>query len=631
MSWEKVFSTSVLQSTLGTKEAAVKAVLGDIFKSIVSILQSQSWIRRAQAVAVLADVLTFVPSGLIAPNTAEVVVSLLRIIPGQMWKGKESVLRVLASLVEKCPQCLDAEASDDVLLRVTPLSVSWGSHKDGSKVKQASGQQEFVVMVNISDMASRSLLLENLSSRLAAYHNALVPASNPAHTNLEATSTAPTAPAALELTFPKCSAWRLSWIGLISLFLQEALRSDRQYRLAAASALSALPWRAMQSPESVSAILPLLPTILDMAGLPGTVTGIHKAVGSSGGDDTGANESGAVAKEERDAGKDVVRRSNYDMFGGRYGGAGADVSTSRAKGTKRARISRGRGEGTGAGGGLGTGEGESKGDEGESADLGGAMELAEEDSAATADTVPLIITATTAAAASEEEEAEEAVAADGVVSNDSGRFQASSSDAAFRVRFLETAAAMWPAYETCLALASEGVVSGPRSTVPPTEDMSLSLFTNIASMQSVPDLMLGWALLVTRHEVWSVRKGMLILLQALVSTGWRLSPSGQSVALLVIESSLDDNKYSQVRAAGATLLLKMLTARCSSAAGAGAGAGSQDDGGGDYVYKTAWSSNDSTKTRVGNLISTLSLDTNPMVISCYSNIQKEWASKARRI
>lgn len=609
LSWEKVFSTAVIQSTHGTKEAAIKAVLGDVFKTIVSTLQSQSWIKRTQAVAVLADLLTFIPSGLMAPNTAEVVVSLLRVVPGQMWKGKESVLRVLASLVGKCPQCLGADEGDDVLLRVMPVHPA--GVRDGGKSASVGDQQEAIVMVNLSDMSSRSLLVENLSARLASYHKLPLSASS----NYVEPDTAVIPTSMPELSFPKCSAWRLSWIGLITLFLQESLRSDRQYRLAAASALSALPWQTMKSSAAVRSILSLFPTILDMAGLPSVLTGVERIIDQAESKNWGDGANSGSIRNHMESGK-VVRKSNYDMFGGRYGGTDPFSSSQRLKArvAKRARLNC-VGDGTS---GVNTEILESGGQSEEEGAIGVGPNIMCEETVEQVDymtmtesTPPIIqdnqdneVNDETESPGLEMKGVDDVVwmTEEGGVVVGRGQFQAVTSDAAFRVKFLETAAGMWPSYETCVVLANEEK-GDPKTSL---------LFTNLDFMRIMPDLLVEWALLVVKHEVWSIRKATLVLLQALVSSDWTLSTVGQSLILQIISFSLDDNKYSQVRAAAAALLLKLLVA-------------SSEEG--LFLYKMAWSTNDKFKTVVGSIVSMMSLDTNPTVISCYSSIQKEWAKK----
>ncbi|CAE7531216.1 ECPAS, partial [Symbiodinium microadriaticum] len=552
MTWEKVLSCAIIQSTLGTKEAAIKAVLGDILRSVVYHLYHQSWIMRTQAISVLKDMLLCIPSGLVAPNTAEVMVALLRTLPGQMWRGKDASLRVIAQLLEKCPQCLDAEMSTESLLRVVPVPpVVIGPDGVSRESKRVDDSQTLLVIA-LSDMTSRASLAENITSRLAAYHK---------DHQLDLSNTVNPQ----QSIFPKCSAWRLSWTGIITLLLQESERTDRQYRLAAAASLSALPWNAMKSPAAVLSILPMIGRILQCAGMPTSVTGIVDTL-----DSTDKNSSDLSTAE--DAANKPARRTNYDMFGGRYGGD--SVPDNRKKGIKRARVGRPDENSTlaiaAADPLLGDGE--------DASDAEGVVE----------DT--LTVTAPEG----------DAVTNDAV----STSYQMSASDAAFRVKFLETAAALWPNHNMFSAAcqAVEESVTDAKSV--PVADV-------IQMVRRMPEATVDWALLVVRHEVWSVRKAVLLLLQAMVNAAWPLSNAAQAVVLDIISVSLDDNKYSQVRAAAASTLLKLI------AEGLG------ESGNYDSL------DSDAMKSKLNSMVSRMSLDTNPAVILSYASIQKKWASRGQ--
>jgi hypothetical protein len=549
MSWEKVFSSAVLQSTLGTKEAAVKVVLGDVLKAAVTLLQSQSWTMRSQAVSVLKDVLSFIPSGLIAPNTAEVMTALLRTIPGQMWRGKGDLLRVVASLLDKCPQCLDAEMLPGDLFRVSPVSFG-----HSSKNSQA---HDMLLLVQLGDMESRARLAEQISIRIAEYNKSR---QQQHHTESELL-----VDDNVLANFPQCSGWRLSWVGIVSVLLQETARSDRQYRLAAASSLCTLPWSSMKSVAAIRSVLPLLPEVLDRAGLPCAATGIEKV------QDNGSSEekpSDTIAEE-----RTVVRKTNYDMFGGRYGAASAST---KGKSSKRARVSR-----------------VEEGLASVAVDAVAQIEdVVVEDAREGGDDASLLVV----------DEAVSLVESDAVmlesVDGECDRpFLAPTSDAAFRVKFLETAASMWPPFEQYSIVRQAAIKE--TDAVP-----------YISNMINIPRVVLAWAILVARHEVWSVRKNVILLVQSIVAAAWPLSSADLSDTLQIIAMALDDHKYSQVRAAGATTLLKLLSVK--------------DSQNMRPLIHDMCEKDIELKSKVGTLISVMSLDSNPSVISVRSQIQKLW-------
>ena len=552
--WEKVLTCAILQSTLGTKEAAVKAVLGDVLRSVVGHLLHASWLLRLQALSVLRDMLSFLPGGLIAPNTAEVVTALLRTLPGQMWRGKEDSLRVLALLLEKCPHCLDGEVEAENLLTVFPVATPPSSTQGAATAGLPPAEKDTLLIVSLSDMVSRAGLADKISARLTVY----------AHEHQHPPETPP---------FPKCSGWRLSYLGIVSLFLQEAMRSDRQYRLAAASALSVLPWGAMQTPTAVQSILPLVPRLLQCAGLPESVTGIANAPDDDCGEKNSA-EKGEGSVEDS-ANYKQGRRSNYDMFGGRYGGDPTAAKTK--KGVKRARISRANADAMGA---------SVTAAHVEEADVGRDMEGD--------DITERASTEDTGVVESSIEDGAEAAATTSLAS-----YQSAGTDAAFRVKFLEAATALWPSHTTYLALCTHGETGGTQTET-----------SMISGVQRIPEATVDWALLVVRYEVWSVRKAVLLLLRAMITAGWPLSRSRQAAVLEILSLSLDDTKYSQVRAAAASTLLRLI-----------AGGGEESN-----VYKDVLTSD---AIMINGMVSRMSLDTNPSVISSYASIQKQWASRGQ--
>jgi hypothetical protein len=280
-SWSQLFAEVVIQSGYGTRESAIKAVFTAVVQMSAHLMTSLSWNKRNQALSALNDLISLFPSGILAPNTAIVILSIFKVIPGQMWKGKENTLKSLALLIEKCPQCIDDQDSSSNLLSVFPLT---------NNSANANGNVEVTVMVKLEETQSRAGLLERINERLVLL--------SPPKSELSQEE---------EPVLPSNLGWRVSWKSLLQFFLTESAKGDRQYRLIAANAFASLPWNHLRSPQALSVTLSLLEEIATRAGM----------VFSSG-----HGEDQHLPPEREIIAKDSTTTqtaAQVDIFGGRYG------------------------------------------------------------------------------------------------------------------------------------------------------------------------------------------------------------------------------------------------------------------------------------------------------------------------
>lgn len=271
-SWGQLFAEVVIQSGYGTKESAIKAVFTRAVDVIALLMTSLSWNKRNQALTALNDLISLFPSGILAPNTAAVILSMFKVIPGQMWKGKENTLKTLALLIGKCPQCVDDQDCSSNLFSVFSLTNS----------------DDSMVLVKLEDTQSRAGLLEKINERLLSKSN------DPS-------------PQEVDPVLPSNLGWKISWKSLLQFFLSESTKGDRQYRLIAADAFGNLPWNHLRSPQALSTNLFLLEEISTRAGMVFS----------------GQREDEILISKpssEREApARDLAPLPHIDIFGGRYG------------------------------------------------------------------------------------------------------------------------------------------------------------------------------------------------------------------------------------------------------------------------------------------------------------------------
>jgi hypothetical protein len=286
-SWSQLFAEVVIQSGHGTRESAIKAVFTSVVQTTAILMTSLSWNKRNQALSALNDLIALFPSGILAPNTAVVILAIFKVIPGQMWKGKENTLKTLALLIEKCPQCVDDQDCSSNLFSVFPLANGAACCADDLKV-----------LVKLEDTQSRAGLLEKINERLRLFSNG-TPGDSPSPPPHEEE----------DPVLPSNLGWKVSWKSLLQFFLAESAKGDRQYRLIAANAFVGLPWNHLRSPQALSTNLFLLEEIATRAGMSF----------SSGEEDDQMANSKPSSEREVPAQDSTPTQPQVDIFGGRYG------------------------------------------------------------------------------------------------------------------------------------------------------------------------------------------------------------------------------------------------------------------------------------------------------------------------
>ena len=116
--WTKLWPEALSGCAIGTKIAGLSRVLPIIVKLVCMLLQDLSWDKRKQAIAVISDLAISLDSKLLSPCMGEVIESLLRSIPGQIWNGQANALESLSIVVNKCYHTgnVDLTASKNNLL-----------------------------------------------------------------------------------------------------------------------------------------------------------------------------------------------------------------------------------------------------------------------------------------------------------------------------------------------------------------------------------------------------------------------------------------------------------------------------------------------------------------------------------
>jgi len=505
--WEKLFADATVQSTHGTREAALRAVLTDVLKGIESLLGSLSWTQRTQALAATKDLISIFPSGLLAPNMAGILVGMLKTLPGQMWRGKEAVLRTLSALLSHCPQCVDTSANVSDLVAATLVSRS-----------------SSFVLIHLEDMESRVRLNDTITQRVQEWEGttASVPLKEDSKSIL-----------------PACKSWRVSWSGVLTLLLQESERGERQYRLAAATAMSTLPWQIAQTISGVKATVPLLPRIWHAAGIPSSITGIE------------TEPPIAISKAVDDEGKSrpAPVRAAVDMFGGRYG----DEFSVNSK-SKRAKLSS------------------------------PALPTVTIASVATShDTSTSRTEETTISAVEDISEPNAEENGDTTSSSQQpSEIVVSNADAAVRVKFLEASARGWPSSPS-LCVECDGSSETLAATV---------------------SKLVKWVCGVIHHEIWSVRRAAIVLLESLAS--WSLLSNDLQTYLDIVGFATNDSRYHQIRVAALSALCRLFD---------NTGAG---DGRVEFFKQAAVS------VRVSAVLAAAAIDSNPSVLSAHANASRAW-------
>lgn len=271
--WKATWTECLVLSGYGVKSSALVRILGVLLGDIATLFSSLSWRRRAQAMAVLADVVTSVSASsatlmqqVVGPNMGILVRDMLRNIqltnsaPAYVWAGKDRVVEVLLSVLVRlkdrvCYNLAAAPASSAVVtavLATTDLVSAAVMDVDEENTDKIGVEVKAGVMVPVLYLVAAQ-----------GQDNGDVLVSTPASSTLK--SSADVAVPAVSLrqqSMKSLSCWRVDMRGLVRLLLLELVRSSEPvstkrvvsasstYRIAVARALAALEWYEQPKPQS---------------------------------------------------------------------------------------------------------------------------------------------------------------------------------------------------------------------------------------------------------------------------------------------------------------------------------------------------------------------------------------------
>lgn len=299
--WTATWLEALSTSGAGTKLGAVLRTLPLLLEMVKTMYLERSWHRRVQAVQVFREVIDILPGDTLEAEFAKAEVSrrvtdllrtLLLSIPGQVWSGQAVVLDVISELVAK-----------------------YKAHVIFSSV-MADTSAATVEVLSAGDDLESSLTLEKLTNANLCRHilNDLADAADPR--------------AAAAAASVRTLKWELSFFGWALLLVHESRRGARnnsnlaeaEYRLAAARAVSLLPWPALwATPEGVVTFGRLLPVLCKQSNIPPYVRVVLPDASNSGAavrdgtDSAGQGQGQAKRGNKRTLGSAALFGVRYSM------------------------------------------------------------------------------------------------------------------------------------------------------------------------------------------------------------------------------------------------------------------------------------------------------------------------------
>jgi hypothetical protein len=282
MLWSQAWMEGLVASGHGTKSAALQSCLPSVIQLLCNMLSDLSWRRRQDAIVVVNDLAKVLSQQQLAPNIGLVVLALLRAVQSRIWTGQSEVFGALAAILSKCSnRCVafskgtsttDSHPTSRRFLFGLPSDecksqIIAGTGPPGSSAA-AGGDSAYATVIALEDYAQ----LSNPSGT-EGDDNEAEDESKP--TSLTPTVDSPVdaaSPASFQQQYESFTHWVIDPVTLTQLFLKEASRGVGSYRLAAAKAISALPWTAIVARgvgvEAISALNELIAQLLEMVGVP---------------------------------------------------------------------------------------------------------------------------------------------------------------------------------------------------------------------------------------------------------------------------------------------------------------------------------------------------------------------------
>ena len=549
--WEATWEAALSASGAGTKLSALLRTFPTVVGMVHSMCKELSWYRRVQAVEVLREVIGVVPDAIlvdqlrkIPQQTHALLRTLLSLIPGPVWGGQSAVLEAISEIVCKC----------EPFLTFTPSSCNETLVLEGSSEEMESELR----VANLTSDGLMSAILSDMAPSLSG----------------------------TEAVTEKRELWSLHFLGWVLVLVHESRRGSRssgnlleaEYRMAAARALSLLPWQRLCATMAGQNIFHrLLPILLKQSGIP------PFGVPLSASD----NSAGAGTDSTVDAGKSN-RRSNKRtlgsaaLFGVRYQQQPSKESAT----AERARTT--------------------------------TATIATVPDAGTASSSPVLTTDEIVVAGTEEEE--EAVAGEEMDVQD--EMEAETSAAAMVVVEKEAVEEAAPqsggyvevthkhqpvyylSYLDCLVRAWP-----KRSSValPPGQHNHCygDVMGNSSGLERYAGFVLDWAESVMGTQVWSIRRTAVQLLGTISSSGYFPEDISSLARLLgVLEAGIQESKYAKVRVEALRSLALILQS--------------------SSPLRTGIDRDEALRSRVREIIRTASADSQPTILEAVAKVQNVW-------
>lgn len=556
--WQEALSTS----GAGTKLGVVLRTLPLLLAMVKTMYEELSWHRRVQAVQVFREIIEILPAetlqiefAKVSALVADLLSTLLLSIPGQVWGGQAVVLDVISELLAKNKTHINFAAA-------------------------LTNTADEIVVLECSEEKDR-LRLDKLTSPYLCQHMLDGVAAPVQH---EAPSADPESP-----------SWRLNFFGWALVLVHESRRGARnnsslaEYRLAAARALSLLPWVTLCStPEGTATFGRLLPVLCKQSNIPPfakvaiTDPSSSTAVGGQGVDAAAQQVDSSRRSNKRTLGSAALFGVRYSMKDSHARQrpdqvvSGSEVSSITLE--EQEFVNEDAQEDEAEEGMMD--EQSAMQVEGEEGNTKLPAEAMDTDVGLTESAVDAALGITTAAtdspmlcdADAAHSSAPDAPAADGLIQAES----VLKHQPAYHVFYIDSLLRAWPR-EVCPSPTQEALLM----------DCVLHI--------------LVWAETVMRTEVWSVRKAA-VQLVGTVSNSRPLSPLQCAATLRVIELAISEQKFVKVRVE-ALKSLALLLQSCNRA----------------HVDKS-----EELKTRVRELIRSASTDSQPTILEAVAKVQNVW-------
>ena len=622
--WAATWEEALSASGAGTKLSALLRTLPLLLPMVRTMLGELSWHRRAQAVQVLREIVEVLPADTLtaqlqrlSSESVALLTALLLSIPGQVWGGQAGVLEAVSALMAKCKGIISWSTSVDWATSSASPAASIAVLEFSLAAGNSYENEGDPSLISLQRLSSDKLMSSIISGMKSAFDSTSFAASNGAQ---EGTSA------------PR--SWSLSIFGWALLLVHESRRAsgaaDAEYRLAAAHALSILPWSAAASSTSDGCAVfhLMLPVLCKQSNIPPYAKATDPSTSLASAEATTASASSAAEKQRNEAkGGNKRLLGSAALFGVRYRLKDESGHTASSNSSK-ARVRQTVGS-AGTADVLATGADSPAHSPMDTADEGaGVAESVQEDCAAmevgigvedNSNSMEVVV--------AEEQEgvaAESAMLSVGEETGDdspSGGTSPAAHDSerlrhppAYHIFYIECLLKGWPVVSTKSSATAAGPTTESRRETPSEHRQHHNQQQQRQHLVECAQHVLAWAQTVMRTEVWALRRAA-VQLVGVVSSSSIVRSDSQTAAggavepmdavLSVLELGIEDQKFVKVREEVLKSLGRVLQAPAQRAA---------IDG------REEW------RARVREIIRRASTDSQPTILEAVAKVQNIWLS-----